>query len=212
MDEGDAGGRVIADAAMLLDQRGVAQNLYGNVREGDVGGLAEDMLAAFCLPPAFLPQRFVGLGRAKAADEMDRLVRAELLMQRPDQVDQSGVHTDFFVGPPIAHEMIELLERSIVILAVTLEGDGEVFLGVDVVHGKGARLAQRSRPIGSRRAPRGSGKKHETCAEHGATYDTPPNSHPQLTPFPRRPSRCRLPRRCGPLGHARGQHPFHAVR
>ena len=42
---------------------------------------------------------------------------------------------------PVAHEPVELLQRGFVIAAVALEGDGDVFVGMDVMEGKRAGVA-----------------------------------------------------------------------
>ena len=42
---------------------------------------------------------------------------------------------------PVAHEPVELLQRGIVVAAVALEGDGDVFAGVQMMEGKRAGVA-----------------------------------------------------------------------
>ena len=51
------------------------------------------------------------------------------------------VHLDWLFLAPVAHEPVEFLQRGVVVAAVALEGDGDVFAGVDVVEGKGTRVA-----------------------------------------------------------------------
>src|SRR5512143_1976079 len=80
MHEGDAGGRVIADAAPLPYESGVAQHFHRNVGEGDIGCLAENVLASLRLAAAMLAQSLIGRGGAVTADEMDGYLRAKLLM------------------------------------------------------------------------------------------------------------------------------------
>ena len=55
--------------------------------------------------------------------------------------------------------MVELLQRLFVVTAVTLEGDGEIFVGMGVVERKGAGLVQRGRVVD--RA--GSGEEQQGC-------------------------------------------------
>ena len=64
---------------------------------------------------------------------MDWLLRTKLLVQGPDQVDQRRIHLGFFIAPPIAHEVVELLERFLIVFAFPLERDGQAFLGVNFV-------------------------------------------------------------------------------
>ena len=71
------------------------------------------MLAALGLAAALFPHGGIGLGSAVAANQVNRLVGPKLLVQGPDQIDQRRVHIDLFVGPPIAHESVELLERRL---------------------------------------------------------------------------------------------------
>ena len=55
------------------------------------------------------------------------------------------IHRGEVLAAPVAEEMIELLETLFVVAAVALEGDGEVFVGMGVVEGKGAGFVQRGR-------------------------------------------------------------------
>ena len=42
---------------------------------------------------------------------------------------------------PVAHEPVELLQRGVVVTAVALEGDGDVFAGVEMMEGERAGVA-----------------------------------------------------------------------
>ena len=55
------------------------------------------------------------------------------------------IHRGLFLGAPVAEIVVELLQRLFVVTAVTLEGDGEIFVGMGVVERKGAGLVQRGR-------------------------------------------------------------------
>ena len=74
-------------------------------------------------------------------------------VQRPDQVDQLGIHLARFGAPPVAHEMVELLQCVRIVAAVRLEGDGQALFGVDVEEREGALLARlpASPPANTRR-------------------------------------------------------------
>jgi hypothetical protein len=47
----------------------------------------------------------------------------------------------FLFLAPVAHEPVELLQRGLVVTAVALVGDGDVFAGVNVMKGNGAGVA-----------------------------------------------------------------------
>ena len=51
------------------------------------------------------------------------------------------VHPDGLVLPPITQERIELCQSVLIVSAVDLIGDGQVFIGVHVMERDGARLA-----------------------------------------------------------------------
>src|SRR5581483_3856004 len=74
--EGHARGRIVANAAPFPHEGGIAQHFDGDVGEGDVGRLAENMLAPLRLASAPPAQLLIGRGRAVAADQMYRNLRA----------------------------------------------------------------------------------------------------------------------------------------
>jgi hypothetical protein len=51
------------------------------------------------------------------------------------------VHVGGLAGAPVAQRLIDLLEGGLVVFAIHLEGDGGVFLQVDMVEGDGAGVA-----------------------------------------------------------------------
>jgi hypothetical protein len=61
-------------------------------------------------------------------------------MDLPQVVEQLRVHADLLLLPPVAEVGVQLLQRLVVEAAVLLVGDGEVFVGVDVVQAKRAGL------------------------------------------------------------------------
>ena len=173
--EGDARGRVVADAAALADQRGVAQLLHGNVGEGDVDRLAGDVQAVLGLTADLLAQHAVGLVGAVAADDVDRLLAAELRVHLPEQVDRHGVDVDLDVLAPVAHQPVDLLQGVAIVLAVTLVGDGQRLLGVDVIERDRARRAERGDDLGRACAhaqQRGGQAREET------SFTQIPSEHP----------------------------------
>src|SRR6202023_3591262 len=72
---------------------------------------------------------------------MDRALAADVAVGLPHHVDQTRIHLDLFVLPPVAQDVIDLLERVRVVLTIALVGDRQVFAGVDVVQRNRARIA-----------------------------------------------------------------------
>ncbi len=138
MHEGRRRGRVVADAAALADQGGVAQLLHRNVGKGHVGGLAQDMAALAGLPAHGLAQHLVGRLRAIAGDDVDGLGRPQLVVDLPEQVDELGIHLRLLVLAPVAQDPVDVLHRLGDALAVLHVLDGQRLLGVDVVERDGA--------------------------------------------------------------------------
>ena len=136
-----AGGRIEADAAALqpqADDAQLSQRHAGNIK---IHGVAEHVLAEAGDAVAAPPQHGVGFRRTIAAHDPDRLLRSGLALHLPDQVDQVRIDARFFFAPPIAQEPVELLQRRLVVTAVALERDGDVFVGVDVMQRDGAGVA-----------------------------------------------------------------------
>src|SRR5215831_6942932 len=141
MDERRAGTRIVADAAALHPQAGLALRLERHAGNEKVHRLAEHVLAELGDPAAAPAQRRVGRGRAIAAHDMDRALRVDVAIDLPHDVEQARIHTDLLVAPPVAQQMVDLLERLFVVAPVALVGDGEVFAGMDVVQRYGPRVA-----------------------------------------------------------------------
>jgi hypothetical protein len=51
----------------------------------------------------------------------------------PDQIDEVRIHANLLLAAPVAQEPVELVERRLVVTALALEGDGDVFVGMGVV-------------------------------------------------------------------------------
>ena len=146
--EGDARRRIIADAADLADGRRPAKLLQGNVGEGGVDRLSRHVLAFLRLAAARLAQHLVRRFRAVAADDVDRLLAAELGVHLPQQIDGLGIHLDRLVEAPVAHQPVDLLQGFAVVLPILLVGDGQRFLGVDVEERDRPRRAEGRDDVG----------------------------------------------------------------
>jgi hypothetical protein len=101
-------------------------------------------------------QHRIGFRRAVAADHVDRLGRPDLTIGLPQQIEKMRIHAGRLFLAPVAHEPVELLERGVVVTAIALEGDGDVFAGVEVVEGKRSGIA-----FGTRVLQRVVGTEHE---------------------------------------------------
>ena len=154
MHEWQPGFRIIADTAGLTHQRGISQLLDGNIGEMNIGRLAQYMLAVSRLPAAAPSERLIGLLRAVGGDEMDGLLRADLLVDSPDCIDQLRVHAGWLISAPVAHDAVDPRHGFGHELAIALVSAGHGFLGVDVVESQG--------PAGLRglRAPGNTGNGH----------------------------------------------------
>ena len=73
------------------------------------------------------------------------------------------IHLDRFLLAPVAHQMIYLLEPVLVVAPVALVGDGEVFLGVEMMKGDRPRLA-----VGSCVLQALATKKNNKCSDAAA--------------------------------------------
>ena len=104
-----------------------------DVRQVEIHGLAEHVLAVLGDRARAAAEHRVGRGRAIGGSDMDRRARADLPIDLPEGVEQARVHAGRLVAAPVAQDPVELLEAARVILAVAPEGDGGAFPGVDVV-------------------------------------------------------------------------------
>ena len=164
--EGRAGGRIEADAATLQPQADLAQFLQRHAGNIEVHGVAERVLAELGDARGPLAQHGVGRRRAIAAHHVDRRGGADLAIDLPQQVEQMRVHARRLFLAPVAHEPVELLQRGVVVTAVTLVGDGDVFAGVNVMERERARVA-----FGDRGLQRHAGGEQENAGGCGSGAD-----------------------------------------
>ena len=141
MHERRARARIEADAAALHAKARGAQILELGVRNEEVDRLADGVLAVLRDAARAAAQHRIGRRRAVAAYDMDRTSGTHLAMRLPHQVDQVRVHPDLLVLAPVAHQPVDLLQRGVVVTAVALVGDGEVFARMQVMERDRARIA-----------------------------------------------------------------------
>ena len=141
VDERRAGCRIKADAAARKPQADLAQMFEVNAGNVEIHGAAEHVLAESRHAGRAVAQHGVGLRRTIAAHYPDRRRVAGLALHLPHQVDQVRVHVGLLGLAPVAQEPVELFQRGLVVAAVALEGDGDVFVGMDVMQRDGAGVA-----------------------------------------------------------------------
>jgi hypothetical protein len=135
-----------------------------------VHGVAEHVLAEPGDAGAAMPQHGVSFRRTIAAHDPDRLLAAGFALHFPHQIDQVRIHLGLLALAPVAQEPVQLRQRGLVVLAVALERDGDVFVGVDVMHRDGARVALGDRVLQSSRCKQ-ENEKGETARIAGARRD-----------------------------------------
>jgi hypothetical protein len=125
-----SGVRIEADAAVLEAHSDGAHPRHVDVRKVEIERLAGHVLAELGDGARAPPQHGVGLGRPIGRNDVDRLARADRAVDLPDDVEEARLHLGRLVGAPVAQEPVQLLEPALVVIAVALEGDRGVFLGV----------------------------------------------------------------------------------
>ena len=145
MDERRSRGRIEADAAALQAKSGGANLLERHIRNVKIHRVAEHVLAETRHAGGAAAEHGVGGGRTVGGDDLDRLLAVDVAVDFPEDVEQATIHRGLVLAAPVAEEVIDLLERFFVVAAVTLEGDGQIFVGMGVVEGEGAGLVQRGR-------------------------------------------------------------------
>src|SRR5262249_52003685 len=129
------------NSAALRAQPRSAQLIERNAGNVEIDRLALRVLAELGDPAGFLAKRRIGGRRTIAAHDPDRLFGPDLPMHLPEEVDQMRVHVGRLVLPPIAQQLIDFGQRLLVVAAVDLVGNGEVFVRVNVMQRYGPRLA-----------------------------------------------------------------------
>ncbi len=175
--------RIKADAATLQAQADDAKLFECNAGNVKVHGVAEHMLAEARDAAAPLPEHGVGFRRTVTAYDLDRRLRSGLPLHLPNEIDEVRVHAGLFRTPPIAQEPVQLLKRRFVVLAIALERDGDVFVGVDVVKRNGAGIAFGDGVLQAARAEEEDKTGNRTRIESARREDTtgsqarPTNEH-----------------------------------
>src|SRR5690606_3051519 len=110
VDEGRAGGRIVADAAVLHLQPDLAQLGERYVRQVEVERVAQLVLALLGDAAGTAAQHLVGRRRTIAADDVDVVARAGSPVNLPHEVEQARVDLDLLVLAPVAEDMVDLLQ------------------------------------------------------------------------------------------------------
>ena len=138
MDERRSRRRVEADAAALQAKPRETDLLERHVRNVQVHGVAEHVLAETGHPRRTAAKHGVGGGGAVGGNDLDRFLGVDVAVNFPQDIEQVAIHHGLVLGAPVAKIVIELFQRLLVVASIALEGDGEVFVGVGVVERKGA--------------------------------------------------------------------------
>src|SRR5262249_23244117 len=144
------------NSAALRAQPRSAQLIERNAGNVEIDRLALRVLAELGDPAGFLAKRRIGGRRTIAAHDPDRLFGPLLPMPPPEGVDRVRSHVGRFVLPPIAQQLIDFGQRLLVVAAVDLIGNGEVFVGMNVMQRYCPRLA-----FGNSGLQAFAAKKHE---------------------------------------------------
>ena len=148
MHEGMGRVRIEADAAVLEAHADRAHPGHVDVRQVEIERLAGHVLAELGDGARAPPQHGVGLRRPIGRDDVDRLARPDRAVDLPDDIEEARLHPGRLVGAPVAQQPVQLLERALVVIAVALEGDRGVFLGVRMEDRDGAGIAVGDRVLG----------------------------------------------------------------
>ena len=98
MDEGRSRGRIEADAAALQAEPGGADLLKRHVRNVEVHGVAEHVLAEARHAGGAAAEHGVGGGGAVGGDDLDRLLAVDVAVDFPEDVEQMTIHRGLSPG------------------------------------------------------------------------------------------------------------------
>ena len=154
MDERRASGRIIADAAPLQAHGDLAHTRHWDVQIMHVHRLSEHVLGKFRDGLGAAAQHGVGLGRAIGGDHVDGLLRAGFAIGLPDHVEEPRVHFHGFIVAPVAQEIVQLLQRRLIVLAIDAKGRLNALAGMGVMKTNGAGVAIGDGGLGARRRNR----------------------------------------------------------
>lgn len=159
MHEGRARLGIVADAAALHLERGRAQLRQRHAGNVEVHRLAEHVLALLGDARRAAAQHGVGGRRAIGGDDVDVVARADGAVDLPHQIEQARVHVGRLVAPPVAQELVDLLEALLIVAPVALVYDLGPFLGVDEIELEAAGLRTGLAGEGKR----GERRQNERC-------------------------------------------------
>jgi hypothetical protein len=127
MHERRAGGRIEADAAALQAQAGKADLFQRHAGNEEVHRVAEHMLAGASDAGRAAAEHGVGGGGAIGGDNLDRRLAVDVAIDLPEDVEQATIHVGLVLAAPVAEEIVDLLHPVVVVAAIALERDGEIF-------------------------------------------------------------------------------------
>ena len=135
VDVHEAGGGVVADAALVEGERGIADLYGGGAGDADVDGVAEDVLRVLGdATAAGGAKDLIGFLSAVAADDIDESVRAMKANQDVmQQIELARVVGDDVVGVVVAQEKVEQRDGVGLVVVSDAVDDVDVFEGMQIV-------------------------------------------------------------------------------
>ena len=115
-------------------------------------------------PPAATAQHVVGFHRPVSGYDVDIILAADLAIDLPDDVKQLGVHLGRLITPPVAQEMVDLLQGGRIELAVALVGENPTFAGMGEIEFQRPVLAPRIGASRSKQQRNQASRKQPACA------------------------------------------------
>src|SRR5271154_937108 len=160
MDE--VGVRIVAHAAALQGQRGAAELEGVDAGHAQVDGFRLDVQTVFGDAVGVRAQRFVGAGRAIAADDVELAAgMADGGGEGRENVVEARIEVAHFVGVVVAQKIVQLGQRAGNELFAAAVNNVNALSGVRVVEHQAMLLGGRSRSL-----RRGRGVR--VCARSGA--------------------------------------------
>ena len=104
MDERRSRRRIEADAAALQAQPGETDLLERHVRNVEIHGVAEHVLAEAGHARGTAAKHGVGGGGAVGGNDLDRLLAVDVAVDFPEDVEQMTIHRGLVLAAPVAED------------------------------------------------------------------------------------------------------------
>ncbi len=108
MDERRSRGWIEADAAALQAEPGETDLLKRHVRNEEIHGVPEHVLAEAGDAGGTATEHGVGGGGAVGGNDLDRLLAVDVAVDFPEDVEQMAIHLGLVLAAPVAEIVIDL--------------------------------------------------------------------------------------------------------